>query len=342
MIQTDIRPSEIIFLDFIDGKDENVHISESWKFNYGIDANKTITKLINLQYLVYKNDLVRNISKSTIPELKLVLKNNNLKVTGKKQELVERLLGNIDTDYLDRIFNKKIFIVTSLGKRLIENNYLYIINKKRNYMFTDTEISVAYTHSSLINDNDRIWNIFNNRNITFINEKNWSSYRVNLFNMGEFLFKENKYEQALGYYIAVFIIDLSGMQNNNYLWIPANSCVAPGVISRIKNLRSICEYSSNDIKKLVINDCYTNNLPFKYYDNNSVANILTDCLENIEINFKKYPHNIPNKNSTKYIYYSYTKNNNLDKNSNILLDLFLIILTCGLWVIWMIIRPKKN
>ena len=312
MEKTNIKPNEIIFLDYLNGRDENIHISDSWKFDYGIDAQKTINKLINLGYLKFECNLSVNVFKATIPELKQLLKENDLKVTGNKQELAERVLGNIDVDYLSKKFNKKLFCVTSMGKSLIEHNKLYIINKKKNYMFTDKEIQEAYKLDIRYSDNDRLWNIFNNRNISFPHQKKWSSYRTNLFHMGQLLFDENKYEQSLQFYIAVFIMDLSGMEQDSYLQDIDSLFVAPAIIKSIKSLISLCEYNAEHIDKLINEDILCNGLPFNYYSNSTLTQILIDCLNDIPFNFKNYPHNKPIKNSSKYTYYGFYEDNSLN------------------------------
>lgn len=311
-MSNNVKPNEIIFLDFIDGCDENVYISDYWKFNYGIDANKTINRLINLGYLTFKSDVTKNVFKSTIPQLKEVLKENDLKVTGKKQELAERVLGNIDTDYLERKFNKKLFSLTFAGEQLIKNNNLYIINKKKNYMLTNKEIKDAYMLGDEYSDSDRLWSILNKRNITFPSQKKWSSYRSNLLNIGELLFQENKYEQSLQFYVAVFIIDLSGLTEDNYVNDIDSLFVARGIIKSIKSLISLCEYKTEDVMNLISGNVFCSVLPFRYYSNSTLVKILLDCLNDIEFSHKRYPHNTPSKNNPKYTYYGFYEDNQFD------------------------------
>lgn len=308
----ELKPNEVVFLDYINGLDENVYIPDYWKFNCGIDANKIVKKLLDLGYLKFENNITENVFRATIPELKEILKNNNLKVTGKKQELAERVLGNIDVEYLKSKLPKKLFLLTPKGESVINSNYLYIINKKKNYMFTDKEIENAYKLGPEYSNNDRLWNIFTNRNIYFSSHNKWSSYRSNLFYMGQLLFDENRYEQALEYYIAVFILDLSGIEENNYVQDVDSVFVAPGIIKPIKSLISLCEFNLEDIKSIIDKNTFCNSIPFKYYSNDTLFKILTDCLNDVEFNFKKYPHNKPSKNNSKYTYYGFYEDNSFD------------------------------
>lgn len=312
MQSINIKPNEIIFLDYINGRDENFYIPNYWKFDYGIDTNKTIKKLIDLHYLSFEHNLNRNMFKSTIVQLKEILKENELKLSGNKQDLIDRILCNVDTDYLKTIFSKKIFLATSLGEELIRKNYLYIINKKKNYMFSDKEINASYQLGSQYSDNDRIWSILNKRNIDYSLQRKWSSYRSNLLHMANLLFEENKYTQALDSYISIFIIDLSGVSEDNYIHDINSLFVAPAIMKSIKNLLSLCEYKTNDISKLINNNIFCKNLPFNYYSNDTLNKILLDCLNDIPFNCKKYPYIKPNKNSSKYTYYGFYEDNSLD------------------------------
>lgn len=50
------------------------------------------------------SDIETNISLKTIPDLKAVLAEHDLKTTGKKGELVQRLLNNVPIEELERFF----------------------------------------------------------------------------------------------------------------------------------------------------------------------------------------------------------------------------------------------
>lgn len=208
-----LNPNEIIFLNFINNKEENIYISSNWKYNYGIIAKKVINKFIKYNYIELINDLEENLTHLKCEELKNILKENNLSIKGKKQELINRCLDNIDYKKLLKIASKKIYTLTDKGTETIKNNYLYIINDRKHYNFTNFEIQEMYKNFSHITNNDKIWHLLNKKFLEHTKNKDWGLCRCSLMHMADLLFEENKFQSALENYITVIYYDLSGLNN---------------------------------------------------------------------------------------------------------------------------------
>lgn len=80
-MEINLKPNEIIFLDFISDKSTNTPYSSYWEFQYGILPEKTIQKFQKLNLITLKLDINRNINALTIPKLKELLKSANLPLT---------------------------------------------------------------------------------------------------------------------------------------------------------------------------------------------------------------------------------------------------------------------
>ena len=52
------------------------------------------------------------LNRLTIPELKDVLRQQNLKLTGKKSDLIDRILQNVDAEFLDQLLTFKGYELT--------------------------------------------------------------------------------------------------------------------------------------------------------------------------------------------------------------------------------------
>ncbi len=352
-MEINLKPNEIIFLDFISGKTTDTTFSIYWEAQYGILPQKTIKKFENLGLITLKLDIKRNINQLTITTLKELLKSEELSITGKKQDLVERILGNVDLNKLEKLYNTKSFILSNKAQQIIKDNYIYIINKNKSYNFTDFEIKEAYSKApTWASDNDIIWGIFNEKNITLINKKDWGLYRNNLHNMGSLLYEEKKYLQALTFFIAVFNIDISGMGNGNYVYSIDSLTTAPAITTKIKNLLIMCDLELSDLPNLTVDAVqYYAILPFKYYNTDISSKILLDCIEGKLFNTKNYPHNIPDENSQKYNYYNFNKyidntNENVEVKTKtrdwwkvLLLIIFYPIGIC--YLIYLIIKKSK-
>ena len=87
------------------------------------------------------------IKKATIPfvvkqhkvkDIKAFLKDHNLKVSGRKSELVERVVNNFDEDYLREFFNEDLFELTDDGLKYLEDNkHLALCYWMGNNVFTE-------------------------------------------------------------------------------------------------------------------------------------------------------------------------------------------------------------
>lgn len=289
-------------------------------------------------------------------------------------------MKNIDLNELEKKYNTVTYCLTDEANQLIKDNYIYIINKNKNYDFTDFEIKEAYRNApDWASNNDIIWGIFNERNITLVHKKEWGLYRNNLLNMGFLLHEEKKYLQALHFFIAVFNIDISGMGNGNSVDDLTDMLLVPYIPKQICNLLKLCNIDSIQLKSIFEEACnnYCSSLPFKYYSPEVAYEILLDTLNGKTFKCKKYRYNVPNEHSNKYDFWGYVSefeedNDKTDYDENIntqnlnneneyqnviinnvnnsttkrkkkyslLLDLILIFCTAGLWIIWMIIRPK--
>lgn len=296
--------NEIIFLDYI-SKNGTVNNINHWKYEFGIDTEFTIKKLLNNNYIKELLDLKSNLSKLKIPELKDILKDNNLKTQGNKENLINRIIENIDNAILEQTYSNKTLIATEKGLKIIHDNYVYIINKNMNYGFSEFEIKEAYnTFPKYLKPNDIVWHLLDNRKNKELVSKNWGLYRNNLYNMGYILFHEDKYLDALKFYIAVFIIDLSGMENNNTLMEISYLTLAPQLLKNLKNLVSLANPSQDTLFSLFKNNKLVY-LPFEYYTRETCYTIFKDCcLAEKDFLYNNYNFNIPTTNSQLYTYYN--------------------------------------
>ena len=130
-IQDDgLTEDEIVFLKFMNNKEIYISFSPRWEFQYEIKPRILVAKLLKLKYLTYSS-WYDNVKSATIKELKEVLKSENLKILGNKQELVKRVLENVDANILKETFNKGKYILTDKGKEIIEKHkYLFMSNKE--------------------------------------------------------------------------------------------------------------------------------------------------------------------------------------------------------------------
>lgn len=221
-IQDDkLTESEIMFLKFMNNKATKINFSPRWEFQYNIKPRIESAKLLKLQYLM-QSSWPDNVKNATTKELKEILKAEQLKVTGNKQELVERVLGNIDVDLLEEKFNKSKYILTDKGRQVIEKNKrLFMSNRekagKEFEELTDAEYSQLQVfhkvneykrlkHDELSFDkgytkNDILWSIYNKQKDIYIRQKDYIMVGVVYDCMCDILNEQSKYEQEIHFTI---------------------------------------------------------------------------------------------------------------------------------------------
>lgn len=101
-----------------------------WWFEYGI--KNVGAKLQNLEKrgFIRKNSPRDSVSKLTVPQLKQILSDMNLSTSGKKADLVQRVLGNVPDAALSKYVTETKYVLTELGQReLAENSYVPYMHK---------------------------------------------------------------------------------------------------------------------------------------------------------------------------------------------------------------------
>lgn len=85
-----------------------------------IDVMKIIKKLIGNNFIFITNTPEIALNYLKVTELKDILRKNNLKLSGKKEELIDRLINSLDDSSLNRLDLPQIYKATSLGKNILE------------------------------------------------------------------------------------------------------------------------------------------------------------------------------------------------------------------------------
>ena len=110
------------FLQYMNGKTViNPYVAGYWSFEYGINYNNCMSKLVYNGYL-RKSSCKETIKSMTIPELKVMLKKLNLKQSGRKQELLDRLSPLITEELAANYIppERITFSLTEKGEQILE------------------------------------------------------------------------------------------------------------------------------------------------------------------------------------------------------------------------------
>ncbi len=107
-------------LEFWNGKRTDYEIPPYYQQSpFGRNVGPARSRLLTHGYLAL-GDMEKRISLKTVPELKAILAEYELKVSGNKKELVYRLLNNLDEDQLEALFPISVYHITQKGIEALE------------------------------------------------------------------------------------------------------------------------------------------------------------------------------------------------------------------------------
>lgn len=209
------------------------------------DFNVSITSLtkqsIDDEYIIKQN-----LNDLTVKELKDILRSNNLKLSGRKDELIERINSNLD-------------LSSSLSKSAED-----FINKNRHvfYYFNNPElksiISVGEFDTLFLNVDNATKSIVKTKLIEFIENKE-NSYKANYdvdnyknlqFFLTGFFEKNNEINFSFERYLRLFIMDLNNFSKTfkkaEPQYCSINQVLADKIISMVNS------YSIDDVNLKVL------------------------------------------------------------------------------------------
>lgn len=293
----ELSVNEIIFLKFMNNKDIAISFSSRWEFMYEIKPRIEVSKLLKLEYLTYSS-WYDNVKSATMKELKEILKQEGLPVSGNKQELIERVLGNVDADLLERTFNKGKYILTDKGNKIIEKNKRLFMSDREKAgrefeELTDAEYKQLQVfhkvneykrlkHNELSFDkgyrkNDILWFICNKQKDIYIYQKDYDMVGIVYNWMCNILDEEEKYEQEIQFLICC-------MYFKSYTILPSD-IILDGVDYYESRMKKHCKY----IKKLM-KKCNKDINDFNIRDNfitSDIKIVLEHYIPNVFLDFEK-------------------------------------------------------
>lgn len=206
-----------------------------WKFKYNVNPEEVISSMLT-NGILCEDGIAITLGHSDATTLKSISKKFDLKSTGKKTELISKLLEEIDYDTLNNYFPQRYYALTELGmsyKNTLEFFNALFAHRHPNYEVSADEVPLG------MDIKDYIWSRLNMLSLHYYNHTQWGLYRNTRHNMGELLMIEEKYEQAFPFYIEVCVCDMSA--NTAFL--------APGILNRLNELRKTIGYSDDDLLK---------------------------------------------------------------------------------------------
>lgn len=303
--------AEILFLDYINGSNlSDDSFPKYWTYEYNINFQQSIEKFFSLDY-IQESNYVENMKSSTLKTLKEILKKNELPISGKKEELVKRLLGNVDQDELRSFFDETKIVLTEKGISIIDKNRIFITNRKK-YGFAIEAVKQKLEELEARNmgfsDRDIFWSLYNEKQMIEASQKEWVNFAFTHYHMSLFLKEEERFKAALYQLSSSLYIQLSGMSHQNRVDQIRSLLIGPALINDLNDLLQKLSMDTDEYLAFFRNQKFIK-LPFQYFTQENMAYIIRDLLkgEKIEEAIQRYPTNKPQENSKNYDYYDLSK-----------------------------------
>lgn len=245
-LPNNLLPGEIILLYVATNRIIDSNYPSYFKYEYGIDYSISLNTLLADKY-------IRNSSNSEKihllknAQLKEILRSKNLKVSGNKNELIERIVSNLDINNINDLNNIISFSPTEKGKATLQE-YEYIIyahkNNSKDGIYNLASVikfvnKLGYVPSNL----EIFWSIVQHKEQTALLKNNFTDLRSSWLHMAEQLYKEQRYDEALSMYHNIFILDFSGLDRGKQINPPSLIFIAPHILNRIVELADFFEFN---------------------------------------------------------------------------------------------------
>jgi SAP domain len=250
-----LLPGEIVLIDWISGKNRRVQFPRYFETIYGLDAQRSLDKLIEVGY-VKESSAIESLASLKLPELKEILKSKGLKVSGKKANLIARIGESSTEEEVETYIDSRMLEVTDKGNEVLAE-YYYIVPAHRNDS-KDGVYNVANAIRRVKELNYRPSNgdisfaLFNKSYMEHAEKFQYGLMRNDIRHMAGQLEKERKYKDSLFHYLRVYVMDLSGLCNSSRLEHPKTMMYEVPSKHQIKKLVEVLEYDEPDLYEFFV------------------------------------------------------------------------------------------
>lgn len=288
-----LYPHEVLAIDYApycNSKEDNY--VTYWEYQYGInnsELRKIFNSLLDRNYIEL-GTITDAINMATVPVIKEELKKRGLKVSGKKSDLVNRLISNVPEAEISTAFDKIPYRQTPLGKQIIEKyKWVLLIHKEFRGQIDMWEFAILMDKSPTTNYLEYIWEYLEQKCDEHLQHNDYGLYRNAILNLSNFAYKEGEYSKSFDYLCVVTAHDLSCTGNSfrfdifniclscdSYFECEPNSSCRMGVyfVEKYRNFMNLFGWSENELKKNFVHNIANTELPIWLFTPEQYGEIL--------------------------------------------------------------------
>ena len=210
-----LLPGDVVLLDWMKGKSINKSLPDYFALLYGLDPDFSVRNLIAKGYIKLSSPF-EALSALKVAEIKDILKCEGLPVTGKKHDLIERVVNSIPEPEVARHISEDAYSLTNSGSMLLEEyHYIPFAHKNRMGILSVAEM-LEYTEEERerIAGADIGTEILLKRLKVAIESKDFFIARGCFLNLAKINNSNKDIDSCVIAYLCMFICDVSGWANN--------------------------------------------------------------------------------------------------------------------------------
>lgn len=200
---TGLFPDEILMLHYADSYTNSQNYFQNfWSFRYGVDNPQELLNSLSGSGYIELGNVADALQDESVKSLKEILTAKGLKATGKKADLIARIINTCDTNELSAQFPERRYKLTPKGEaELSTNEYVVFIHRKQ---YDDIGLNIYSLNQLLAQQNTTD---YKSAIIQFLLNKEKPSY----YTAAILLIEDNKHAEALPYLCTDLYVFLSGV-----------------------------------------------------------------------------------------------------------------------------------
>lgn len=288
-----------VFLNWCNGKVINKkdkhYYPVYFRFHYGItDIPQYHTQMLSEGYL-RRSNAEEVLTSYKLPALKELLDEMELPKTGKKKDLIKRIITNATDEFLEWLSDTSdVLVLSDQGEDFVLKHIDYVQFHKKSYNFTFDEYQSAKESLSFKGSyNDIMWGLLNKRVMQDVASRYLEHLALTYYEMALILKEEGKSKEALRLFIFSLFCDLNW--ENMHLY-PCAYLEKGETIEDVlsypnvdKTVSFIYELRDN-YEETMLDDAYRRNAPPKYksISTETFREIINNALESGSFNLDDY------------------------------------------------------
>lgn len=224
---------------------------------FGRNVGPALDRLLSDGYLSLGN-MEQRISLKTVPELKAILADRELKISGRKKELVNRILNHFDPETLESLFPVNIYCITDKGFSALEPYSIVLASDAHSLGLSYYRLIQAKKDNPDQDDNVILSQLLSEDIQRCYQDGNRSNFQVVINTTARFMREIGESQASFECYVLSFFMWTRDLEQ---LEIPHTSPSGYYIAKNLEEAGVLCGYDMNHLV-VAFQDVLTQNNPF--------------------------------------------------------------------------------